>query len=45
MRRYFYNSGTLVSKWLERNAFAKAFIALKLDPPNIIVYPELLLLL
>jgi hypothetical protein len=25
MRRYFYNSGTLVSKWLERNAFAKAF--------------------
>jgi len=25
MRRYFYNSGTLISKWLEKNAFAKAY--------------------
>lgn len=25
MRRYFYNSGNLVGKWLEKNAFAKAY--------------------
>lgn len=25
MRRYFYNTGSLVSKWLENNAFAKAY--------------------
>ncbi len=25
MRRYFYSANTLVAKWLEKNAFAKAF--------------------
>jgi len=25
MRRYFYDSSSIISKWLEKNAFAKSY--------------------